>query len=129
MKVNNLNSLNTSPKVKEEKKIKSIENKKLEEAPKVDATQKIALDLKVPTAAVPTIAGKTYRVQIGAFSAKPKIEGVSEISTVVLDNGITKYFSGNFSNYEEAVKRKKSVLEKGFTGAFIVSFQDGKIVK
>jgi len=81
-----------------------------------------------PVSAAPT-AGKTYRVQIGAYSQKPKIEGVTEISTVVLENGITKYFSGNFDTYEEALKRKNEMVQKGFQGAFIVLFENGKIVK
>lgn len=84
---------------------------------------------KVPTSALPASTGKMYRVQIGAFSAKPKIDGVPEVTTLVLDNGITKYFSGNFSTYEEALKRKKEMAEKGFQGAFIVAFENGKIVK
>ncbi|MBL0328595.1 MAG: hypothetical protein IPP64_04080 [Bacteroidetes bacterium] len=84
---------------------------------------------KVPTSALPTSAGKMYRVQIGAFSSKPKIDGVTEVTVVVLENGITKYFSGNFSAYEDALKRKKEMIEKGFQGAFIVSFENGKIVK
>jgi hypothetical protein len=75
------------------------------------------------------VTGKTYRVQIGAFSAKPKLGDVSDISTVVLDNGITKYFSGNFSTVEEATKRKDEVAKKGFPGAFVVAFENGKIVK
>jgi hypothetical protein len=54
---------------------------------------------------------------------------VPEITTVVLENGITKYFSGNFSIYEDAVKRRKEMVEKGFQGAFIVAFENGKIVK
>ena len=84
---------------------------------------------KVPSSALPTSSGKMYRVQIGAFAAKPKIDGVPEITTVVLENGITKYFSGNFSIYEDAVKRRKEMVEKGFNGSFIVSFENGKIVK
>ena len=84
---------------------------------------------KVPATALPTATGKIYKVQIGAFSAKPKIEGVPEISTLVLDNGITKYFSGNYSAYEDAVKRNKEMIEKGFQGAFIVAFENGKSVK
>lgn len=84
---------------------------------------------KVPVTAVPSSTGKTYRVQIGAFSAKPKVEDVKEISTIVLDNGITKYFSGNFATIEEATKRKEEVSKKGFPGAFIVSFENGKIAK
>jgi cell division septation protein DedD len=84
---------------------------------------------KVPVTAVPSATGKTYRVQIGAFSAKPKIDDVRDISTIVLDNGITKYFSGNFTTIEEATKRKEEVAKKGFPGAFIVAFENGKIVK
>jgi hypothetical protein len=84
---------------------------------------------KVPTSALPTATGKTYKVQIGAYAAKPKVDGVPEISTLVLDNGITKYFSGKFSLYEDAVKRKKEMQDKGFQGAFIVAFENGQIIK
>jgi len=116
-------------KVEEPVKVEVVKAEKVEEAKKIEVVQKETAQSKAPTAAVAVSDGRTYKVQIGAFSAKPKIDGVSEISTVVLDNGITKYFSGNFTNYEDAVKRKKTVIEKGFSGAFIVSFKDGKIVK
>lgn len=104
------------------------------EAPKAEVKKEIKpVPIVATTTTVPTTAaagaGKTYKVQIGAFSAKPKIDGVTEISTLVLDNGITKYYSGNFSNYDDAVKRRNEVVEKGFKGAFIVSFENGKIVK
>lgn len=88
-----------------------------------------ALGSKTPVTAIPSSPGKTFRVQIGAYNLKPKITGVPEHTTVVLDNGMTKHFSGNFSTYEEAAKRKKEMLAKGFNGAFIVSFENGKIVK
>ncbi|MDF2438934.1 MAG: hypothetical protein K0Q95_3310 [Bacteroidota bacterium] len=81
------------------------------------------------SAAASATAGKTYRVQIGAFQQKPQITGVSQLTTVLLDNGMTKYFSGNFKTYEEAKKRKEELKGKGFPGAFIVSFENGKIVK
>jgi hypothetical protein len=84
---------------------------------------------KVPTAATATPSGKIYKVQIGAYSLKPKLEGIPNMSTFVLDNGITKYFSGSFTNYDEAVKHKATMLERGFAGAFIVAFENGKIVK
>ena len=83
----------------------------------------------VPVTAIPSSYGKTFRVQIGAFTLKPVIKDVQEPSTVVLENGVKKYFSGNFATYEEATKRKIEVIEKGYKGAFVVSFQDGKIVK
>ncbi len=97
-----------------------------ETAPK---TSTPATFTKVPTSALPSSSGKIYKVQIGAYAAKPKIEGVPEISTFVLENGITKYFSGSFTAYEDAVKRKKEMSDKGFQGAFIVAFENGKIVK
>lgn len=103
-----------------------VETKK--ETPPSTSTQPTTF-AKVPTTALPTSTGKMYRVQIGAFSAKPKIDGVPEVTTLVLENGITKYFSGNFSTYEDALKRKKEMADKGFQGAFIVAFENGKIVK
>jgi hypothetical protein len=105
------------------------------ETPKPVETKKetppiVTTPAKVPVSASAMMTpGKTYRVQIGAFTLKPHIEGVPEPSSVLLDNGMTKFFSGNFKTYEEAVKRKKEMLEKGFEGAFIVSFENGKIVK
>jgi hypothetical protein len=89
----------------------------------------ITTPAKVPATASSIIPGRTYKVQIGAFSSKPKVEGVPEQSTMVLENGVTKYFSGNFKTYEEAAKRKKEMIDKGFPGAFVVSFENGKIVK
>ncbi|MBA3706045.1 MAG: SPOR domain-containing protein, partial [Bacteroidetes bacterium] len=83
----------------------------------------------VPVTAIPSSMGKTYRVQVGAFNSKPALKGVPEPSKVVLDNGTTKYFSGNFATYAEAARRKKQLIEKGFSGAFVVSFENGKIVK
>jgi len=84
---------------------------------------------KIPVTAAPQTGGKSYRVQIGAYNLNPVISNVLEISKVTLDNGMTKYFSGNFTNYDDAVKRKNEVTAKGFPGAFIVQFVDGKIVK
>lgn len=108
----------------------SEEKPKTEEIKKTTPVVNTKPENKIPaTAAAASSAGKTYRVQIGAFSQKPKLDGVTEPSSVLLDNGMTKYFSGNFKTYEEAKKRKAEMIEKGFTGAFIVSFENGKIVK
>jgi hypothetical protein len=106
-----------------------------EEKPKPAETKKEIPVVTTPvnktpvTAAATSTAGRSYKVQIGAFSQKPNITGVPEPSTLLLDNGMTKYFSGNFKTYEEAKKRKNEMVEKGFQGAFIVSFENGKIVK
>jgi hypothetical protein len=92
-------------------------------------TSQPATVAKVPSPVFPLSSEKTYRVQIGAFATKPKIDGVYEITTVVLGNGITKYFTGNFLIYDDAVKRRKEMVQKGFNHSFIVTFKNGKIVK
>lgn len=114
-----------------ENKQEVIENPKVEEKKETKAaiTSPVTAVTKAPSTASITNSGKTYRVQIGAFNLKPTLEGVPSLSTVVLDNGMTKYFSGNFNTYEEASRHKALMLQKGFIGAFIVSFEDGKIVK
>jgi len=126
---NNSQSTNQQSAVVETKPI--VVEKKVEE--KVESKPAVAQPAppvnKAPTVATITNSGKTYRVQIGAFNSKPTLEGVPNLSTVVLDNGMTKYFSGNFNTYEEASRHKAMMLQKGFIGAFIVSFEDGKIVK
>jgi hypothetical protein len=89
----------------------------------------VATTPATPAKEATAVSGKTYRVQIGAFSTKPKLGDVKDITTIVLDNGVTKYFSGNFTTVEDATKRKEDVAKKGFPGAFVVSFENGKIVK
>ena len=84
---------------------------------------------KAPITAMSAASGKTYRVQIGAFTSKPKMKQVRDLSVVPMENGMTKYFSGDFTSIEDAEKRKEEVSKKGFPGAFIVSFENGKIAK
>ena len=73
--------------------------------------------------------GVTFRIQIGAFKTKPSLSNVPELSSVDLGNGITKYFSGNYSTRDEAEAHRPSLLSNGFKGAFIVRFENGLIAK
>jgi len=107
-----------------EEKPAPVEPKKETPPPVVKTTP-----AKAPVTAAAVTSGRTYRVQIGAFSQKPQIYGVPELTSLVLDNGMTKCFSGNFKTYEEAGRRKKEMIERGFSGAFVVAFENGKIVK
>jgi hypothetical protein len=75
------------------------------------------------------IPGRTYRVQFGAFKGKPNYNGIVNLSTVTLDNGITKYLTGDFTTYAEAYNKKDEMIAKGFAGAFIVPFDNGKLAK
>jgi hypothetical protein len=109
------------PEVKRQSEEKQTETKK--EPPIINTSKP-----KTPVSAAP-VPGRTYRIQIGAFTLRPKLEGVSELSTVVLDNGMTKYFTGDFKNYEDAKKRREEMVKRGFQGSFIVIFENGKIIK
>jgi hypothetical protein len=120
----------TPPPPAEEKSAPAEEKKPAPAETKKETPVVITPVNKTPTSAAPaSVPGRSYRVQIGAFALKPHIDGVPQPSTVVLDNGMTKYFSGNFKTYEEAKKRRNEMVDKGFQGAFIVSFENGQIVK
>lgn len=67
-----------------------------------------------------------YKIQIGVFRNKPDLTAVEKIekitSEVIPESGLTKYFAGNFSTYEGAVKMVPSIRQSGFEGAFVVAF-------
>ena len=72
----------------------------------------------------------TYKVQLGAYSVKKEdavFNGLQEIS-VEQSNGVYRYFTGSFATKEEALKRAQEAKEKGFPGAHIKPFKDGKMV-
>ncbi len=92
------------------------------------SSTKTQMSTSVPVAAPASLTTKkTYRVQIGAFTTKPRIEGIPEITKISVDNNVTKYFSGDFASYDDAVIRKREVIKKNFQGAFVVTFENGKI--
>lgn len=74
--------------------------------------------------------GVTFKVQIGAFSkSNPQLfDDIDSLSTYVMPNSLTKYLSGSFNTYEDALKHKKELIEKNYFGTFIVCFKEGKII-
>lgn len=73
--------------------------------------------------------GITYRVQIGAFKTKPNLKGVSNVTSINFDSGITKYYSGDYTSKEEAVEQRNRLVSKGFKDAFVVRFENGNVIK
>jgi len=71
-----------------------------------------------------------YKIQIGVFKNSPDEEALKKIPPVskltIPDKGLTKYFAGKYSSYEEAQKDLKKVRDSGFSGAFIVAFYKGE---
>lgn len=72
--------------------------------------------------------GIVFRVQIGAFTKplSPSIfKAVPDLLAIKGDDGITRYYSGAFTDIYKASERKIQMLELGFEGAFVVAYQGG----
>ncbi len=88
-------------------------------------------DLPLSDGTTSTVASSTeklYKIQIGAF--KKKLSGsvfkdAGDISYVKGDDGLWRYYSGTFTNKEEAAKHRIDMLQQGYKGAFIVVFNEG----
>ena len=70
-----------------------------------------------------------YRVQIGAFnkrisqSAFNQLENVEEVKG---SDGLYRYYSGSYTDKELAAKHRIKVLSSGYSGAFLVVFDEGE---
>ncbi|MFT3796333.1 N-acetylmuramoyl-L-alanine amidase family protein [Flavobacterium sp.] len=78
-----------------------------------------------------TASGTIFKVQIAAVAKKiettpSNFKGLSNIS-VTTDNGtLYKYMYGNTSDYETAKRNLEEAKAKGYSGAYLIAFRDGK---
>lgn len=73
----------------------------------------------------------TVRVQLGAFRrplASNIFKEVTDLVTIKGDDGLTRYYTGAFTDINQAAAHKVNMLLQGFDGAFLVAFRDGKRV-
>lgn len=71
------------------------------------------------------------RVQLGAFRnklAKNIFTGIADLVVIEGDDGLTRYYTGSFTDVNPAAKHKVDMLMKGFKGAFLVAFRNGRRV-
>ncbi len=71
----------------------------------------------------------TVRVQLGAFRHKLSeniFKEVDDLVTLKGDDGLTRYYTGSFTDINQAAQHKVQMLLNGFEGAFLVAFRDGK---
>jgi hypothetical protein len=76
--------------------------------------------------------GTTYRVQIGAFRKELSTSVFSDAGDIVYiegDDDLFRYYSGSSNEKSTAAGHRVALLEKGYEGAFIVAFRDGKRIK
>lgn len=72
-----------------------------------------------------------FRVQLGAYKSKISKNFFADVNDLVIvtsDDGLTKYLTGSFTNFSDAAKHKVDMLLKGYSGAFIVAYKNGKRV-
>jgi hypothetical protein len=73
--------------------------------------------------------GTVFRVQIGAYRYKLSGDAFKDVSNLLIiegDDGLTRYVSGSFPTIKEAAEHKVNLLLKGFEGAFVTAYRDGK---
>lgn len=77
--------------------------------------------------------GITFKVQLAASGKKLNLKpynfkGLKELSSEKVDE-LYKYYYGGTSDYNKIQLMKAFAREKGYSGAYIVAFEDGKKVK
>lgn len=71
------------------------------------------------------------RVQLGAYHrrlSKSVFRDINDLIEIKTDDGLYKYMTGSFTSFDEAAKHKVDMLLKGYQGAFITAYKDGKRV-
>ena len=70
-----------------------------------------------------------YCVQVGVYN-KPivgkQLANIEELESHISPNGQYRYTSGQFLNMEDARLRKKDIVQKGITDAYIVAYRNGQ---
>lgn len=76
-------------------------------------------------------ANVIFRIQLGAYSKKLSrniFSSINDLVVVTTEDGLVKYLTGSYTDYNEVAKRKIDLLLQGFNGAFIVAYKNGKRV-
>lgn len=112
-------------------------------APKVDSSMSVVVAQSEPDTPVfvkkdtiitpsPKVERLTYKIQIGIFTQKPAqnlLNKIPPVETVEIpEKNIVKYFSGVYTDLNEARKMAKEIDSAGFKGAFVVPFIDNVAV-
>jgi hypothetical protein len=77
-------------------------------------------DIKTP--------GIVFRIQIGAFKERlPKsvLNDINNVLEIQMEDGVYRYTSGSYKNYEEANAYKNELTDKGYEGTYVTAYKDG----
>ncbi|MBM78707.1 MAG: hypothetical protein CL846_09510 [Crocinitomicaceae bacterium] len=109
--------------------IKSVD---IPDEPDVDIEEPISIPEETDTSLVPMMVPSSevsFRIQIGAFKNKLSKSVFRELPTVVSvfgEDSLYRFFSGSFTDKNEAASHKVNLSTSGYNDAFIVAFKDGK---
>jgi N-acetylmuramoyl-L-alanine amidase len=99
----------------------------------VDSTKNVVKTTK-PVVSSESVSpkGVIFKIQIASGGTKletvpSNFKGLDPIS-IIEDNGMYKYYYGNFANYDLAKQQLQEAKAKGYNSAFIVAYIDGKKV-
>lgn len=104
------------------------ENGRLIDVSKEVAAERAKLGTPENTPAAPK-GEVIVRVQLGAFRhplSRNIFEGIDDLVIIKGDDGLTRYYTGSFKQVNPAAAHKVKMLMRGFQGAFLVAFRDGK---
>ncbi|MCB0483728.1 MAG: SPOR domain-containing protein, partial [Flavobacteriales bacterium] len=79
--------------------------------------------------------GIKFKVQLGAYGAAipmdhfNKFVKLGKISTEKGEDGLTRYYVGEFATYDEAKAFNTEMTAKGINGSFVVGENQGKTIK
>ena len=81
----------------------------------------------------PTLSdtGLVFRVQLGAFRrpiSGATFSDVPDLTVIKTEDGLYKYMSGSYATFDAAAQAKAQLLVKGYSGAFITAYKNGKRV-
>jgi hypothetical protein len=114
----------------------AIKETPVRQVPKADPLVTITEDIHtvqpVDSKVTAPLGKLVFKIQIGVFRNAPdekKLTHLKPISSEVMtESGMVKYFSGQYTSYEEASAQLTSIREKGFPGAFVVAFYNGSAI-
>jgi hypothetical protein len=72
-----------------------------------------------------------FRVQVGAFKNQPKAGAFADVPnlvSIVGEDGINRFYSGDFKTFEEAASMRKQLITLGYADALVKAFAGGKSV-
>lgn len=110
-------------------------SKKIKETPTVTPTETVADTPKKPEPKPETkpepAGGVLFKVQLAAASRQiettpSNFKGLRGVSVTTENGSMYKYMYGDTSDYETARQNLAEAKAKGYTGAYLVAFRDGK---